>query len=672
VIHYQVFVNWSGSGFFHRFAKPGDAANLFGEAADNITSLKFAEIASISVFSSGFITKEITDYGLSKFIFEIPAGLGGAIQVGYDGVGYDIPAQPAGVYTAVCWLRAFNSNANSAQLEMALYRGTGTQVAVSSSFVVNLGNGWRQVAVTGTLASADRLFFRVRKAVSNPLEATYEMAGAMIIAGNSIPTGYNAGLITTYDNVSDYLQRGNWSQGFTRPHQFLAGMGRASITLKNDGGLFAPERTTSPLYGNLKPGRGVLVYGAADGGASTLMWSGFVESINVNPSGSLPQVVFMCHDRRRLADGKKIPLGVQTNVTARYLAELVEYSLALPVPDNAVQASPEPEAGTPEVYEEVYAYAPDATGGDSIDVVRTLADCAGAVLGKAWFQGRENGRFRFYQGHEIGGSVGALVLDGSRLQSANYQYGATIYNESVVVARRRKVSAATNKILYETEAAIALEANETVRINARYKDVALELDRTVSGLNVYLETVADAGVTVTLGTVTPNTAEIVIVNTLAAAKTVTSVKVRGKKLTAFGETEHRYVDTDSQAEYGTRAESLDFRLNSNMKRAALMAQHRVMVFGQPRGEFMTVTVREKLGDDALTTAMVSKTMGDPVRVQDEATGHDGYYVIVGEQHEFGSDAAPAVTWYLERQYNTFRLDDPVFGKLDGTNYLHWS
>lgn len=667
MIDYQVFVNWSGSGFFHRQAKPTDAPNLFGTAADNIANLR-----RFYVSGSTFVN-EISDYGLSKVGYNVGAGLGTALYIGYDNVSnYDLAVQPAGTYTVVCWVQASSGSPASVPLEIALYRGTTTQVAVSSTFTVVPAEGFKRVTVTGTLASPDRLYFRVRKAVNNGFSANFWVTGAMIVAGSVAPTTYNGGTATLYSDVSAHIQRANWNQGFTRPHQFLAGSGRASITLKNDSGLYAPERTTSPLYGALKPGRGVLVYASADGAPSVLVWSGFVESINVNTSGRLPQATLMCHDRRRLADGKKIPLSVQANITARYLAELVEYYLALPVPDNTLLSRPFPTAGTPEVYEEVYAYAPDATGGDNIDVVRTLGDCAGAVLGKAWFQGRSGGAFEFYQGHEIGGSVGALVLDGSRLQEANYQYGATIYNESVVVARRRKVSSATNKILYETEAAISLEPNETVRINARYKDVALELDRTVSGLDVYLETVADVGVTVTLGPVTPNTAEIVIVNTLAAAKTVTSVKVRGKKLTAFGETEHRYVDVGSQATYGTRAESLDFRLNSDIKRATLMAQYRVMVFGQPRGEFMTVTVREKLGDAELTAAMVSKTMGDPVRVQDEATGHDGYYVIVGEQHEFGSDAAPAVTWYLERQYNTFRLDDPVFGKLDGTNYLHWS
>jgi hypothetical protein len=210
-------------------------------------------------------------------------------------------------------------------------------------------------------------------------------------------------------------------------------------------------------------------------------------------------------------------------------------------------------------------------------------------------------------------------------------------------------------------------------MQVRIKDVSAELDRTVSGLDMYLETVADSGVDITLGVGGAGTVILYITNTTGLNKTVTSVKVRGKKLTFFGETEHRYSDSESESEFGTQAEILDFKLNTDFRIAERIARHRVTRFGQPFGEFLSVSVKEKRGDTALEIAMIERGLNEALRISEDSTGHDAYYLIVGEQHDIDDfPRAPTVTWYVEKQFGLFRLDDVVFGELDAGNYLGWN
>lgn len=668
---YEILVDWSGTGVFHRNAKKGDPINMFGAVSANIQNMYARAVGTGGALSN--FDNELDGRGLSYLVWESGTTANASVEIGYNGTLYNLPSTASGNYTGVLWVYSTTPTQDNVELQLRV-RSTGTIFGTSPTFKV-LSGRWQQVSVRATLTGTPNVYLELRK--SNAADTTvrgYRIISPMLVMGSSAPEGFNSGAASTCENLTPFLKTARWNQGFTRPYQFFAGVGKASITLKSDDGLFAPERTTSPVYGYMKPSRNVLIYGYDIYANRTLMWQGFIENINASVSGRLAQTIINCHDRRKLADGKKVVVDVETSIGAEYLARLVVYNLQLPNPMDGIPLPDIPPSDSPEDYEEIYPFAPDAASGDAIDAVRMIGDCAGATLAKAWFQGRTfGGPFEFYHGIELGGSVGALVLDGSRLQAGNYQYGAQMINESVVVARKRKVSAATNKILYETDEAISLTPNEELTISARYKDVALESDKTVSGLDVYLETSADAGVTVTLGEKTPTTAEILIVNTTALNKNVASVKVRGKKLSSFAETEHRYIDSDSQYEYGVRAELLDFKLNTDMKRAGRMAKHRVMQFGYPFGEFLSVEVKKKRGDSELDAALVSLTMGSKVRIQDDATGHDGYYIVVGEQHEIASEIeGPTVTWYVEKQFPTFRLDDPVFGLLDGSNYLYWA
>lgn len=679
---FHVLADWMQTGIFHRYALPADPANLFGAQADNVRDEMGRQVVGAGGVLNGFENSgdALFRWGHTYLSWSTGTAATAYADIGYNGSAYDLGQQPAGNYTVALWARV--SGAPTADTFRArLIRAGGT--VLGSASPVTLTTTFTRFTITGALPALDNLYVRFDRA-SGTTNQTVLIAGVMIVAGSTAPDAFNAGPASRYDNLTAWTLRASAACGFQQAYRHVSDLGRATITLNNEAALFSPEMTTSPLYGALKAGRRLRIYADNDTVLSdmTLLWAGYTKTYKPSPfPGTLAECRIECVDLRGLAQGRTVRLPVLTDKRAYEIAQVVNAALDLPQEIIVVPVVlPPPPIGdpTPPVWEEVYPYALDAPTKDEADAVRILADCAGAMQGKIAYDARNPAYpFVWKYAHSLTAGASQITLDKANVNSAAYEYGGTLINECRVVARKRKLSTATDKILYDAEDTITLDPKETRRINARYKDTNLEDDKTVGGVGVYLEVTAEDGLTVTISEQFATGCEIMIVNALNAEKSVTALKVRGQKLTAWGETEHKATNTAALAEEGVRSELLDYRLPTDRKRAQRMAEYRVTRFGVPFGEFTSVTLKTLPGDDTLRSAMLNLGLFVNVTVSDpDRTGSAGKYTIIGTDYTLnapraGSDGVIggfSVTWTLEKVYPFVILGDATYGRLDGTNY----
>lgn len=660
---FDILINWTAAQGFHREARPGDAVNLFpatsGIAREELNGATLAEGTE-----SSFLHTQTDRMRFGKRNYaRVTTGthVSAGVNIGKFGVTYTLSAQPAGTYSGVVWVKGGGP--------MLLRLRSSAGILATTTFTGTAD--YQRVAVTGVLGSSLPLYLELAKD-SDATNRVLEIAGEMIVAGGTAPAGFNNGALTRYDNVTAWAKAATWNCGFRQQYRHVSDVGRASFLLRDDDGIFSPERADSPLYGSLLPGRFVAVVGSdAVLSDDEVMWWGITEGFRPNADvGEVAECRIEAVDLRGMAQGKTIRAPLQIGKTAQQIIWYVNTLLQLPS-GNLDSGSASPSA----VYwEEVYAYALDASNKDESDAIRIIADCAGAVQGKFLYNARQfyTNNFTFKFAHDLTTSSIGIALDSSRLQpGTRYQFGESIINDSTVVARKRKISTATDKVLYDIEEAITLEPNETRVLRSRFKDNDLEDEKTVSGTDIYLEYTADAGVTAAITGTYASAADVTIVNSTSAEKTVSALQILGKKITSWAETEHRATDATSLDTYGVRAELLDYRLPQNRKLAQRTAEYRVGRFGTAFGEITSVTLKTLEGDDDLRAAMLELGVFDTVSIDVSArNGHSANYTIVGEEHRLDSGlGAWTVTWTVEKIHPFAILDDAVYGKLDAGNVL---
>jgi len=289
----------------------------------------------------------------------------------------------------------------------------------------------------------------------------------------------------------------------------------------------------------------------------------------------------------------------------------------------------------------------------------------GTVNGKVWFTRGGGIAYRDLRG--MGGPMTVAETLNNTFTDCQYQYGKTLINECIVTAYRRKISSATDKLLWSAEETITLDPGESDEIIAGYKNPDTDNDRTISGLDVYVVMTADGNVNYTLTETNASSATIMLTNFGNSEASITLLEVRGQKLTAFNMVEKRDRNETSIAEFGIRSKRIDNKMMSNKKSARRMASYYCLRFGRPFGEVKSVTLKPVTV--AAQNMIVQRTMGQAIRIIEDQTGHDGYYIIIGEEHSVQSDSGTTVSkWYLEPVFRGLVLGDPVLGMLDAGNY----
>lgn len=653
-IQYQVGVDWDGDGVIRWNASLSDPVNLFGLAAARMGSGRLYTYSSVANAFS-----ENTADGALKIT--LPT-VGNTALVGTDGgTKSNTGKVPSGVYR----LRVDVSIASGTQWQFTLSNGARS---VTDVWSVTAGGIFERSI---TLPLADTLYLKVEKTANGTSDQWLILRRMMIVSGDTLPTEFNAGAATLYENVTAWALEADWFLGFREPYQAVAETERLNVTLDNGGRLWSPENSASPVAHAIKPRRLVQVRGSANGGTPVVMWTGWLERV-------LPETVsskaakLTAIGSRALLDQKELLIELQVNKTPRQVIGAILEKLDVGsnmrgvynggnVPRYVPYPFPEPQL----------PYAPDNFE-DKEDAVKLIEEAAGVFGAMVYFNRLGNADF-LYRGMLNKPSTIQRSFEDSFIE-AEYAYGDALYNRVTAKWRRRKLSASTTLILWDAEETYTLDPNETRNIRANYKDDNVE-DRKVGAVNPYLEITKDAGVNHTVD-FDAQSAEITLINTTASTKTVSVLRVRGQKITTWNEAEYTAEDAASIAEYGEGNLRLDYKLMPTRILAKTLADYWLGRLSKARGEMVSITIAPK--QDTMDDAMLQTSFGTCVYVRDNQTNHAGVYVVIGESHKAAQGlASQQATYTLERVKSQpvtvggvlARVGCCEVGTVGATNYL---
>jgi hypothetical protein len=109
--------------------------------------------------------------------------------------------------------------------------------------------------------------------------------------------------------------------------------GRAEFDLKNQAGKYSPENTSSPLFGNLLPGRRVRIQAEHDSTAYNL-FQGFIDDFQVTPAIGLPRVSLTALDGLARFRGVRISTGVLEAVQTGAVIDRILDEIGWPTADR--------------------------------------------------------------------------------------------------------------------------------------------------------------------------------------------------------------------------------------------------------------------------------------------------------------------------------------------------
>ena len=445
------------------------------------------------------------------------------------------------------------------------------------------------------------------------------------------------------EDITAYVMNAQWRLGFDQPFMSVADENTCELVLKNSDRRFSPENSSGPYYGNLLPHRPVRIFSTVTTYQRT-HWRGWVESIHPTVLQNGEQVAILrAHGAKRFLDDATVYLPLMENVTAdEIILKILEQVALPPIQGQAwvLGASGFSELGSTTILAEV----DDAlirTGqtnfpyvGDTFDQGMTAYEAIYAVTSTErgrFFYNRE-GRNVFWDRQYLQTNETNWATFDDTLLDADYGYGEDMYNVVEVVIRPRALSSSVNDALWSLDEALVLKAGQERTIRAQF---ASEEGAQIAGRNVQLPSgvdfVADTGISLAGFNASATSAEITVRNNTTADGEVTTIVVRGQKLTAFKPQTITAVDAESVALYGRRVLTIDAGMLSDASYAYDMANYLLGLYKDPRGALRKVRLANK--NTALAVQMQLRQIGERVTIDETQTAHSRQYVIMGQRHE---------------------------------------
>lgn len=652
-ITWNVGVDWDNDSFIHLYARPTDRPNLFGAQAVNVSTMPQVVGPGGSIaYTDNVIDTTSYAYGKRRAVWTTGTTVGTYYYLGWNGSVYTVNL-PAGNIVGSVWIRSLNPAYNSVPVNFILRNSAGVNVAASSNTVATT-DGWKRLTVTynNPVATTGALGFGKPTGAA----AVYEIAGPMIVhqvfGVPALPAGFNSGATSQYDNITEHIRSMRWSNNYNQPYQVLPPVGRCNLVMNNPSGLFSPENSGSPIAALLRPKRALRIYATNPATGQPVMYAGWIDAIRPTVMKSLPTVTIDASDIRNFLEDREPFMSLHPfGTSARYLA--VDIIDALNLPNQSVPSVLDRPASIPSD-EQVFVYPLAAlVGKDALDA---LAEIAGAEVAHIFFS--RSGDFRWYKIQDFKAYNWAVpsvppdfTIDNSIMIDAEYTFGEYITNEVTVTSRKRKVTTATDKILWEADATITLAANEYQEFKVNYKNPDSDNEKQIVAINPYLEITKAAGINHTV-TFSHSNALITLKNTTAGALNVTVLRVRGQKVILWNETESTKQHTSSIQTYGKVKRRIDYPLIQDQKRARGLANYWVTRFQAPSGIMRSVTFTTQTGRPEVENAMLQLTYMNEVLVADLATGHNRRYKIIGEEFNvYDGLRSVECRWYLEPTYD---------------------
>jgi hypothetical protein len=484
----------------------------------------------------------------------------------------------------------------------------------------------------------------------------------------------------TNEDITSYVQQMTFNCGFRQAFQDTADEMRATFTLWNDDQRFSPEFSGGPLYGIdwlLRPVKVLAVLPVVDNSGNPVvdgmgnpvvvervMWRGWTDPIQPawNVRGTKIAILSATGPRRFLT-GTKVFIPVQENKRSDEIIRVVLDKVKVP---PAVANGPW-ALGVPGYSEigittylqsqglsysleqgrQTFEYAAD-TWEDGITALDAIDRTVKAERGRFYFN--REGRAVFWNRHHLMKKTAVDDTITDDFQGATYGYGENLANIVNLRYKPRSLDDAAGT-LWVMNDPIRIRRRDEKTLRARFGEQ--ESDSKVSALDVEMPKTADGTLVFSQGSATikgwevdARGAKFTLKPVGKIACRVTHIEIRGRKLTAYNDTEINVQDGESRFLHGESTFSLSLEMLNDGDAAERIARYELARRKTPRGAIKTLHLRGV--DDTKVLKMLNLTVGNRITLTEAQTGNSADYFIIGEEHQV-SEALMVhdVTWTLE-------------------------
>lgn len=490
------------------------------------------------------------------------------------------------------------------------------------------------------------------------------------------------GAFSGYDDITADVQQAEWKLGFTKPYQLTADESTCRLTMRNDTRKYSPEYSGGTLYTKLVPHKFMQIRSISEAGTVT-HWTGWIDTISPTPLEIGEQrSVINGRGAKHFYDETVVHLDIYEDARASDILPDVIKEVILPPSIEKVwrlDLTGFAELGTNTILPDygyfysmetgrsVYPYAGDTWADETASNV--IYDLVAGEPGRFYFH--RDGRAIFWNRHHLAADI---TNDGNvtTYTNGNYVYGDDIRNRILVKNYPRLVSATANDTLWQLDEPVTIKPGKDRKLRASYKDA--DSKNRVGATDVQMPTVAASTLVYTPANlslyidldVKGDSAEIQLRNDTAYDITISTLILKGKKITTFEDQTFTVEDVTSVTAYSAREMTIDTKMMNDETLAVALAEYELLLRKTPRGQFKTVTLRPK--DDTTRAQAIQYSIGTRINLADTQVAHNADYFIMGEQHRLGAGWLHDVTWNLEPAavFSAWQLNESL---LDTTTIL---
>lgn len=485
-------------------------------------------------------------------------------------------------------------------------------------------------------------------------------------------------------NLTSRLLGASWTEGFGMGgvNAEFAEPSTFTCQLENSDGAFWQENGAATFHGMLV--RGIRIrYRLTYNSITYTRWIGAIDHIELTPNpydGSVPYVTIYAQDPtpQLLEDEFSPPLQLNATTDAVIEATLSNGRLVLPY-HNKGWVLGYSTLGTNTTLPSMAAYLDLDSGATTLpyagafsgsEVGSTmqsyLREVVTSELGGRFFYNPRTGKFTF-QGRRYNtlrpDVQVTLTEDDIASDTMAPRWGDNIVNSCTIGYTRLSVGSA-GSVLWASTQPIRVQAGETRRITAQYRDPALDnarcagtaFIRPVMGTDYIFNSASDgtgtdvtnqASVTVTFNA---NAADIKIVNNTGTEFHATTLQVRGTPLTAYDTQSVTKQDAASIAAHGKHKATLDIPMIDDDEAVTSYA-NQIVQRGKTAGTYYPAILLLADSDPTLLWKVLTWGVGTRVRLNMSGDGwstHDAEYIVIGVNHQHDPNRIPGYTaiWSL--------------------------
>lgn len=489
------------------------------------------------------------------------------------------------------------------------------------------------------------------------------------------------------EDITSYVMEARWNIGFSEPYQHVAGETRANLTLRNADKRFSPEYSSSPMYGSIVPKRLIKIENTASG--TTRMYTGWVESYepSTGVNGDLTcQVVGV--GLKQFLETQEYYSPFWESVTVDEVISNILQSTTVPPAfgkfivldiegQNLVDTHWVSTAGdilNQETGKVVLPYVGDTweTGVSAVQAINDLVQTE-----RGWFFQDRSGSAVFWNRlHFISNDTVSGTINNTWGQ-LDYRYASEdIKNIVRVASYPRSISAGSAETLWSLNESKTISSGGSISFRARYTEP--DSDSIVAGRSVVTPNIGDGslvvspvGASVSIENVESNARSfsLTIVNNDNDDVDVSTLVVKGQKLTTYNKEEFEAINATSVALYGKQVLSIDAKLINSSSYAQAIADSELANMSNPRGVVSRMVLEQR--NSTIQQNMINWTIGSLINIVDDQTSHNADYRVMGEQHEWRAGDVHKVTYVIQRDdiFSYILIDVSGKNDIDGSRYI---